>query len=155
MPWLRTLHPRERLAYLDWIARTSGVTADSTVTAPVNTTTPTTPTVPTTEPTIPAPLPGTVTYNGTIYQGETIYAPDANGFAYAGGTLKAVLSGPTGTDYDLYLQSKTAYGSWTNVARSMGTTSSENISYQAAKGTYRWAVKSYKGTGSVTLTETK
>lgn len=126
--------------YLPWIAQVSGVTADGSTAQPTNPT-PTTP--------------GTVTYTGTLSSGQTVYAPNANGFYYAGGTLKGALSGPSGTDYDLALQKKGTTGLWVNVASSEGANSSESISYNAYSGTYRWAVYAYSGSGSVQLVETK
>lgn len=97
----------------------------------------------------------TTTYSGTFTSTKaSSYKPSTSGFSYAGGTLKGVLSGPSGADFDLYLQ-KLSGSTWTSVASSLGTTSSETISYAAASGTYRWRVYSYAGTGSFTLTETK
>lgn len=58
--------------------------------------------------------------------------------------------GPSGTDYDLYLQ-KWDGSKWVTVAS--GTTSSKNevVQYNGAAAYYRWYVKSYSGTGSYTL----
>ncbi|GGL11855.1 hypothetical protein GCM10010844_33140 [Deinococcus radiotolerans] len=117
--------------YLSWIAQVSGLTPDGTTT------------------------PGTTTtYTGSVSQGTSSYKPGSTGFSYAGGTLKATLSGPSGTDFDLYLQ-KYNGSAWADVASSESGTSSESINYAAASGTYRWEVYAYSGTGSYTLTETK
>lgn len=94
------------------------------------------------------------TYNGTVSSGGSSYQPGTTGFSYAGGTLKGALTGPSGTDFDLYLQ-KYNGSAWANVAGSEGSSSTENISYAAASGTYRWQVYSYSGSGSYTLTETR
>lgn len=103
----------------------------------------------------PPPATGSTTYTGTLSASKAnSYQPGSTGFSYAGGTLKGVLSGPSGTDFDLYLQ-KLSGTTWSNVASSLGTTSSETVNYAAASGTYRWRVYSYSGTGSYTLTETK
>ncbi|MDO4263266.1 MAG: serine protease [Deinococcus sp.] len=126
-------------AYLDWIRNVSGVTAD-TPASPAPT---------------PAPTPGQTTYTGTLSSGQTAYAPSSTGFAYAGGTIRGTLTGPSAADFDLYLQQKTSTGSWSNVAASEGATSTENVSYSAASGTYRWAVTAYSGSGNLTLAETK
>lgn len=104
--------------------------------------------------TTPPPPTGTTTYTGTVSSGISSYKPGSAGFSYAGGTLKATLSGPSGTDFDLYLQ-KFNGSTWTDVASSTGSTSSESINYAAASGTYRWEVYGYSGSGSYTLVETK
>ena len=44
---------------------------------------------------------------GTVSAGASSYKPGTAGFSYAGGTLKGTLSGPSGTDFDLYLQKLT------------------------------------------------
>lgn len=96
----------------------------------------------------------TTTYTGTLAAAGNAYQTSASGFTYAGGTLKGTLSGLTGTDFDLYLQ-KLSGSTWTQVAASEGSTSTEAINYAAASGTYRWRVYAYSGSGSYTLTETK
>ncbi|PNY80759.1 M14 family zinc carboxypeptidase [Deinococcus koreensis] len=95
------------------------------------------------------------TYTGTLAsRGANSYQPGTGGFAYAGGTITGKLSGPTGTDFDLYLQ-KLSGTTWSTVASGTGSTSTENVSYAAASGTYRWRVYAYSGTGSYTLIQTK
>lgn len=106
----------------------------------------------TTTPTPPAT--GTTTYTGSVAAKASSFKPSSTGFSYAGGTLKATLSGPSGTDFDLYLN-KWNGSSWVDVASSQGSSSSESISYNAASGTYRWEVYAYGGSGSYTLVETK
>jgi Zn-dependent metalloprotease len=64
------------------------------------------------------------------------------------------LTGPTGTDFDLYLQ-KWNGASWAIVARGETSTSTENVSYSGTSGSYRWRVYSYSGSGSFTLCTTK
>ena len=103
----------------------------------------------------PTPTPGTQTYTGTVYAGQFSYQPGSSGFTYAGGTLKATLSGPSGTDFDLYLLKKNLNGSWSYVAESESPSSSETITYNAASGTYVWGVYGYAGSGQYTLVETK
>ncbi|MVN85377.1 carboxypeptidase [Deinococcus sp. HMF7620] len=100
------------------------------------------------------PTPTPTTYNGTVSSGGTSYQPGTAGFSYAGGTLKGNLTGPSGTDFDLYLQ-KLNGSTWTQVGASEGSTSTEAITYNAASGTYRWRVYAYSGSGNYTLTETK
>ncbi|MHA0041963.1 S8 family peptidase [Deinococcus sp. PEB2-63] len=96
----------------------------------------------------------TTTYTGTVSAGASSYKPGTAGFSYAGGTLKGTLSGPSGTDFDLYLQ-KYNGSTWADVAASESGTSSESINYAATSGTYRWEVYGYSGSGSYTLVETK
>ncbi|MFC4427566.1 S8 family peptidase [Deinococcus navajonensis] len=100
------------------------------------------------------PTPGTTTYTGSVTQGTSSYQPGTSGFSYAGGTLKATLSGTSGTDFDLYLQ-KYNGSTWADVAASEGASSSESITYAASSGTYRWEVYGYSGSGSYSLTETR
>ncbi|WP_272976255.1 S8 family peptidase [Deinococcus geothermalis] len=101
------------------------------------------------------PAPGTsTTYSGSVSQGSSSWKPSTSGFSYAGGTLRGTLSGPSGTDFDLYLQ-KYNGSSWVDVAASEGSSSSESINYVAGSGTYRWEVYAYSGSGSYTLVETK
>ncbi|WP_233554675.1 M14 family zinc carboxypeptidase [Deinococcus cavernae] len=99
---------------------------------------------------------GSTTYTGNFVAGQSDYAPNSTGFTYAGGTIKGVLTGPSGTDFDLYLEKKsTTTTSWTTVARSAGITANESITYSATSGTYRWKVTAYSGGGDITLVETK
>ena len=100
------------------------------------------------------PPPAGTTYTGTVAAAGNSYQPGTAGFSYAGGTLKGNLSGPSGTDFDLYLQ-KLSSSTWTQVAASEGSTSTEAITYTATSGTYRWRVYGYSGSGSYSLTETK
>lgn len=102
----------------------------------------------------PPPSTGSTTYTGTVSSRSSSYKPSSSGFSYAGGTLKATLTGPSGTDFDLYL-SKWNGSTWSDVASSTGSTSSESVNYAAASGTYRWEVYAYSGSGSYTLIETK
>ena len=64
------------------------------------------------------------------------------------------LNGPTGTDFDLYLQ-KWNGSTWSSVAAGESATSVENVSYNGTSGTYRWRVYAYSGGGSFTLCTTK
>ena len=66
----------------------------------------------------------------------------------------AALTGPAGTDFDLYLQ-KWSGATWAQVASSLGSTSTENINYTGTSGTYRWRVYAYSGSGTFNLCTTK
>ena len=70
------------------------------------------------------------------------------------GSHTGKLTGPSGTDFDLYLQ-KWNGSSWASVAAGETSTSVENVSYSGTSGTYRWRVYAYSGSGSFTLCTTK
>ena len=91
------------------------------------------------------------TSTGTANSGLSTYKPSSSGFSSAAGTVRGCLTGPAGTDFDLYLQ-KWNGSSWADVAASESASSTESITYTAAAGTYRWDVYAYSGSGSFTLT---
>ncbi|GAA5512781.1 aqualysin-1 [Deinococcus carri] len=102
----------------------------------------------------PNPQPGN-TYTGLGTQGTSSFQPGNPGyFNYAGGTIKGKLTGPNGTDFDLYLQQWNGFG-WQDVAASESPTNSESITYNAASGYYRWEIYAYSGSGQYTLVENK
>jgi Zn-dependent metalloprotease len=70
------------------------------------------------------------------------------------GSHTGKLTGPSGTDFDLYLQ-KWNGSSWAIVARGETSTSTENVTYSGTSGSYRWRVYSYSGSGSFSLCTTK
>ncbi|WP_433412002.1 M4 family metallopeptidase [Microtetraspora malaysiensis] len=91
------------------------------------------------------------TATGTLSSGASAYQPGTSGFQVTkSGTHMACLAGPSGTDFDLYLQKQGVLG-WTTVASSLSTSSNESITYNGTKGTYRYRVYSYSGSGSYTL----
>lgn len=102
---------------------------------------------------VPNPVPAQGQYTGTATKGQTVYQPE-KGFQFAGGTLKAVMTGPANSDFDLYLQSYDGR-TWQTVARSQNTNSNESISRTLQSGTYRWAVRAYYGSGSFQIKETR
>ena len=108
-----------------------------------------------TSPPPPPPPPGT-TYTGSLSgTGANSYQPSSTGYTVTvSGAHTGQLSG-TGQDFDLYLQKRSSTGTWSNVASSLGTTSSETINYNGTAGTYRWRVYSYSGSGTFTLVTTK
>ena len=92
------------------------------------------------------------TLSGT---GANSYQPSSSGYVSSvSGNHTATLSGPAGTDFDLYLQ-KWNGASWSSVKASEGTTSTESITYAGTSGTYRWRVYSYSGSGTYTICTTK
>ena len=93
-----------------------------------------------------------VTSTGTATSGYSTYKPSSTGFSVTtAGPINGCLTGPGGTDLDLYLQRRNSSGSWVDVAASESATATENITYSAGAGTYRWDVYAYSGSGSFTL----
>lgn len=90
---------------------------------------------------------------GTLV-GTSAYAivPSTGSFVLsAGGKQSAALSGPSGANFDLYLQ-KYSSGSWRTVKSSAGSTSTESFTYSGRSGgTFRYKVKSSSGAGDWTL----
>ncbi|MBW3629522.1 MAG: S8 family peptidase [Gemmatimonadetes bacterium] len=76
--------------------------------------------------------------NGTYY------------YSSAGGYHKGWLQGPSGTDFDLYLQRWNGYR-WAIVAYAESATSTEQITYFGSAGYYRWQVYAYSGSGAYTF----
>jgi vibriolysin len=102
------------------------------------------------------PPPTCTTYTGSLTgAGVNSYKPSTTGYVSSvSGTHTGALTGPSGADFDLYLQ-KLSGSTWSNVKASEGSTSTENISYAGTAGTYRWRVYSYSGSGSFSLCTTK
>ncbi|GGB78189.1 peptidase S8 [Knoellia flava TL1] len=88
---------------------------------------------------------------GSLTSGGTAYHPGANDEYYAtSGTHVGCISGPTGADFDLYLE-KWNGSSWVVVASGLGATSEERVSYTGTSGYYSWRVRAYSGSGSYTF----
>jgi vibriolysin len=96
------------------------------------------------------------TYTGTFTAtGQTAYAPSSSGYSSTiSGTHTGKLTGPTGPDFDLYLE-KFNGSTWASVASGTGSTTTENVTYSGTSGSYRWRVYSYSGTGAWSLCTTK
>ena len=89
--------------------------------------------------------------SGSLSSGGVRYHPGSSGYYYSGaGAQVGCLSGPSGADFDLYLE-KWNGSSWVVVARSISSTSEEDISYSGTSGYYSWRVESYSGSGSYTF----
>jgi len=71
-------------------------------------------------------------------------------FQSSAGQIQVYLQGPDASDFDLYLY-KQQGSSFVKVASSEKLKSAEQISYQAAAGTYQIRVVSYSGTGKFDL----
>jgi len=97
----------------------------------------------------PAPCTGCTHYTGTMRgMGDVSYQPNG-GYYYSGvtGEHKGWLRGPAGTNFNLYLI-RSDGASWYVVASSMGSNSSEDLTYVGPPGTYTWRVLSFSGSGS-------
>jgi hypothetical protein len=99
---------------------------------------------------------GGTSYSGSLSgTGASQYQPNGSYYqSTVSGTHTGALVGPSGTDFDLYLQKWNGF-SWSTVARSESSTSTENVSYSGTSGYYRWRVYSYSGSGSYTLCTTR
>jgi hypothetical protein len=93
-----------------------------------------------------------MTQTGSLANGGSAYVPSAApGYVDAGaGTFSLSLTGPGGTDFDLFLY-KWNGSAWAKVASSEGSSSTESISYNGTAGYYYGMVKSYSGAGSYTV----
>ncbi len=95
------------------------------------------------------------TYTGSLSgTGASQYRPDPYYYSTASGTHTGSLTGPSGTDFDLYLQ-KWNGSSWATVRSSLGATSTEYVTYSGTSGYYRWRIYSYSGSGNYTLATTR
>jgi streptogrisin C len=71
-------------------------------------------------------------------------------YSSVSGTHRGCLDGPTGVDFDLYLQKWNGYW-WADVASGTSANPDETVSYSGTAGYYRWEVHAYSGSGSYTL----
>lgn len=96
---------------------------------------------------------GGTTVTGTL-SGSGSYAY-SDTFELAGaGKQTATLTGPSGADFNLYLQ-KYKGSSWTTVKSSTGSTSTESLTYSGRSGgSFRYKVKSASGSGAWSLAYT-
>ncbi|WP_431891019.1 S1 family peptidase [Cellulosimicrobium funkei] len=91
------------------------------------------------------------TYSGSLAAGTTAVQPDGSYYtAGAAGTHRACVSGPSGADFDLYLQRWNG-STWATVAQSTSPGANESVSYSGAAGYYRFVVQAYSGSGAYTL----
>jgi streptogrisin C len=91
------------------------------------------------------------TYTGTLASGSSQYRPGTSGFSVtASGVHRACLDGPTGADFDLYLQKRSG-SSWVTVASATSEEPDETLTYSGTAGVYRYRVYAYDGSGAYTL----
>ncbi|MBE1874810.1 S1 family peptidase [Myceligenerans pegani] len=88
--------------------------------------------------------------SGSLSSGGSAAHPNGSYF-YTGssGAHAGCLDGPSGTDFDLYLQ-KWNGSSWSTVAQGITSSSDETVTYSGTSGYYRWVVHAYSGSGSYT-----
>jgi subtilisin family serine protease len=87
-------------------------------------------------------------YSGELARaGSLEYHPSGSGYAASSGVHRGCLTGPSGTNFDLYLYKRIGSTSWYQVAVGRSGTSAELVSYTGTAGTYRWAVRSLSGAG--------
>lgn len=142
---------------------TGGGTATPTPTPTVSPTgrptpTPSRPATPTPTPTPSASGGGGTTCTGLEASADGALAktgalqvkPSSGYFHAGGGTQVGCLAGPTGANFDLYLQRWTGRH-WQVVAQSTGPTEAERLTYRGKAGFYRYIVLSVSGSGAYTL----
>jgi streptogrisin C len=92
---------------------------------------------------------GTVT--GNLSSGATAVQPNGSYYqSTASGAHTGCLDGPSGADFDLYLQ-KWNGSAWADVASGTTPNPDETVSYNGTAGYYRYVVHAYSGSGAYTL----
>jgi hypothetical protein len=91
---------------------------------------------------------GYTEYDDSISSGSDVYEPDGSYYHAAKGYERGQLSGPSGTDFDLYLYKWNSRRGWVVVAQSISNTSNESISYNGGSAYYMWDIYAYNGSGS-------
>ncbi len=90
-------------------------------------------------------------YNGSLNSGGQAYQPNNSYYqSTVSGSHVGCLAGPSGADFDLYLQ-KWNGSSWVDVAKGDSPAASETVTYSGTPGYYRYRVHAYSGSGSYTL----
>jgi streptogrisin C len=91
------------------------------------------------------------TVSGSLSSGGSAYQPNGSYYySSLSGTHRACLDGPSGTDFDLYLQ-KWSGSTWVNVAQGITPNPDETVTYSGTAGYYRYRVHAYSGSGSYSL----
>jgi hypothetical protein len=98
----------------------------------------------------PDPCQAGRSFTGTLMPGSVAYQPNAFGYQSAGGVQVACLQGPSGTNFDLYLEARQG-NAWVVVAQGTGPTSRETVRYTGPAGFYRWRIVAVQGQGRYTL----
>ncbi|WP_422769430.1 S1 family peptidase [Plantactinospora sp. WMMC1484] len=91
------------------------------------------------------------TFTGSLSSGAVQYQPNGSYYQTTrSGTHRGCLDGPSGVDFDLYLQ-RWSGSSWVTVAQGTSPGPDETVSYNGSAGYYRYAVHAYSGSGSYSL----
>jgi streptogrisin C len=91
------------------------------------------------------------TGTGILSAGASGYQPDNSYYqSTTSGTHAGCLDGPSGADFDLYLQ-KWNGSAWANVASATSPDPDETLTYNGTAGYYRYRVHAYSGSGQYTL----
>ncbi|HEX2131800.1 MAG TPA: S1 family peptidase [Actinophytocola sp.] len=91
------------------------------------------------------------TGTGNLTSGASGYQPNGSYYrSTASGAHTGCLDGPSGADFDLYLQKWTG-ATWANVASATSPNADETLSYNGTAGYYRYRVHAYSGSGQYTL----
>ncbi|GAB4046931.1 S1 family peptidase [Catellatospora paridis] len=89
--------------------------------------------------------------SGSLSSGGSAYQPDNSYYqSTASGTHRGCVAGPSGTDFDLYLQ-KWNGSAWAVVAQGDTPSNAETLTYSGTAGYYRYRVHAYSGSGSYAL----
>ncbi|GII53374.1 hypothetical protein Pth03_17630 [Planotetraspora thailandica] len=95
------------------------------------------------------------TYTGSLSSGGAAVQPNNSYYqSTVSGTHRGCLDGPTGVDFDLYLQ-KYNGSAWVDVASSTSSGPDEALTYSGTSGYYRYVVDAYSGSGSYSLGVTR
>ncbi len=98
-----------------------------------------------------APCTNCTLYTGTLASGAAAIQPNGSWYqTTVTGTHRGWLYGPSGRDFDLYLQRWNG-STWTNVASGTTSSNNETVTFSGTAGYYRWRVLSYSGSGSYQL----
>jgi streptogrisin C len=88
------------------------------------------------------------TRTGSVSSGGSQWTPYY--YSSVSGSHRGCLDGPSGVDFDLYLQKWNGFA-WADVAGGTSPNPDETVSYTGTAGYYRWEVHAYSGSGSYTL----
>ncbi|RKR92552.1 streptogrisin C [Micromonospora pisi] len=91
------------------------------------------------------------TYSGSVTSANSQFQPNGSYYqSTVSGTHRGCLDGPSGVDFDLYLQ-KWNGSAWVDVAAGESASADETITYNGTAGYYRYDVYAYSGSGSYSL----
>ncbi|WP_406863973.1 S1 family peptidase [Streptomyces sp. HUAS MG47] len=90
-------------------------------------------------------------YDGSLTSGGVAVQPGGSYYqSTTSGTHTGCLAGPSGADFDLYLQ-KWNGSTWATVAQGTTPAADETLTYNGTAGYYRYQVHAYSGSGAYTL----